>query len=113
MPRHSSTHLNENEHSHEHSHDHHDSAMCPSKHVINVVVPRDRLNDFRYIQLQLLDTKCNALDYISKKLNIPITNLIRKYIPEMNPLFHTELYTKYSIDTGDVNPDAELDEFDE
>jgi hypothetical protein len=107
MPRTSSTCLNENAHEHSHNND-----ICPSKHIINVVIPRDRLNDFRYIQLQLLDTKCNALDYISKKLNIPITNLVRKYIPEMNPLFHAELYTKYSIDTGDQLTENS-DEFDE
>jgi hypothetical protein len=82
------------------------SDIKASKHVINVVIPRDRLNDFRYIQLQLLDTKCNALDYISKKLGVPMSSLVKKYIPELNTLFHSELYAKYSID----RPDNEVSE---
>jgi hypothetical protein len=84
--------------------------MKASKHVINVVIPRDRLNDFRYIQLQLLDTKCNALDYISKKLGVPMSSLVKKYIPELNKLFHSELYTKYSIDEPNINHDEDDDD---
>jgi hypothetical protein len=64
---------------------------------IDVIIPKDKLNDFRYIQLQLCDVKCNILQHISKKKNISLDELVYKYIPEMNPVFFKELYTKYNL----------------
>jgi hypothetical protein len=86
-----------------------DQGEC-SRHVIDVVIPRDRLNDFRYIQLQLLDAKCNALDYLAKKLNVSLDSLIDKYIPELNPTFHSAIYSKYSITVEESYADEHDDE---
>lgn len=71
--------------------------MNSSRYVIDVVIPRDRLNDYRFIQMQLLDAKCNVLDYISKKINVPMDELVEKYLPELNCRFHKTLYEKYNI----------------
>jgi hypothetical protein len=85
-----------------------DQGEC-SRHVIDVVIPRDRLNDFRYIQLQLLDAKCNALDYLAKKLNVSLDSLVDKYIPELNPTFHSAIYSKYSITVEESYADEQDD----
>jgi hypothetical protein len=69
-----------------------------SKVDIELIIPKDKLNNFRYIQLKLCDVKCNILQSISKNLNISMHELINKYIPEMNKTYYNELYTKYNID---------------
>jgi hypothetical protein len=69
-----------------------------SKVDIELIIPKDKLNNFRYIQLKLCDVKCNILQSISKNLNISMHDLINKYIPEMNKTYYNELYTKYNID---------------
>jgi hypothetical protein len=71
--------------------------MSSNRYITEVVLPRDKLNDYRYIQMQLLDSKCNVLDYISKKLGVPMQELVDKYLPEMNCRFHKALYEKYNI----------------
>lgn len=71
--------------------------MSSNRYITEVVLPRDKLNDYRYIQMQLLDAKCNVLDYISKKMDVPMIELVEKYLPEMNCRFHKALYEKYNI----------------
>jgi hypothetical protein len=68
-----------------------------SSEEIEVVIPKDKLNDFRYILLRLCDVKCNILQSIAKKNNLALDDLVDKYIPEMNPVFFKELYIKYNL----------------
>jgi hypothetical protein len=71
--------------------------MNSDRYTIDVVLPKDKLNDYRFIQLQLLDAKCNTLDYLSRKINVPMKDLVDKYLPELNCRFHKALYEKYNI----------------
>ena len=64
---------------------------------IEMIIPKDRLNDFRYIQLQLIDVKCNILQTIAIKKNLDLDELVNKYIPELNPTFYKSIYDKYGL----------------
>ena len=68
---------------------------------IEIIIPKDKLNDFRYIQLKLIDVKCNILQYIAKKENKSLDSLVYKYIPELNPVFFNEIYIKYNLKIDD------------
>jgi|LakMenE01Jun11ns_1017448.scaffolds.fasta_scaffold9548515_1 hypothetical protein len=82
--------------------DYTDEEKETSKTVnIDVIIPKDKLNDFRYILHKLCDVKCNILQHIAKKNNCSLDELVDKYIPEMNPVFFKELYTKYKLK---INP---------
>lgn len=76
-----------------------------SSQDIEVIIPKDKLNDFRYIQLKLCDVKCNILQHIAKKNEVSLDDLVYKYIPEMNPVFFKELYKKYNLKIDDDNDD--------
>ena len=69
---------------------------------IDVIIPKDKLNDFRYIQHQLCDVKCNILQHIAKKNNCSLDDLVDKYIPEINPVFFKELYIKYKLKINEI-----------
>ena len=69
---------------------------------IDVIIPKDKLNDFRYIQHQLCDVKCNILQHIAKKNNCSLDDLVNKYIPEINPVFFKELYIKYKLKIKEI-----------
>jgi hypothetical protein len=80
------------------NYDEEDEEKESSKPVnIDVIIPKDKLNDFRYILHKLCDVKCNILQHIAKKNNSSLDELVDKYIPEMNPVFFKELYTKYKL----------------
>jgi hypothetical protein len=68
---------------------------------IEIIIPKDKLNDFRYIQLKLIDVKCNILQHIAKKENKSLDSLVYKYIPELNPVFFNEIYIKYNLKIDD------------
>jgi hypothetical protein len=68
-----------------------------SSKEIEVIIPKEKLNDFHYIQYQLCDVKCNILQSIAKKNNLSLDDLVYKYIPEMNKLFFKNLYIKYNL----------------
>lgn len=68
-----------------------------SSKKIEVTIPKDRLNDFRYIQSQIIDVKCNILQTLAIKNNLDMNDLIRKYIPELNHIFYRNIYEKYGL----------------
>ena len=64
---------------------------------IEITIPKDKLNDFRYIQYQLIDVKCNILQTVAIQKNMDMNELIVKYIPELNPVFYKGIYEKYGL----------------
>lgn len=64
---------------------------------IEIVIPKDKLNDFRYIQYQLIDVKCNILQNIAIEKNLDMNELVNKYIPELNSVFYKGIYDKYGL----------------
>jgi mitochondrial fission protein ELM1 len=65
--------------------------------TIEITIPKDRLNDYRYIQLQLYEVKCNILLSVSKKTGKTMKELIQEHLPEMTPAYYETIYKKYNI----------------
>jgi hypothetical protein len=71
--------------------------MKMSSNNIEIIIPKDRLNDFRYIQYQLIDAKCEMLQTVAIKKNLDLNDLVSKFLPELNPVFYKGIYVKYGL----------------
>lgn len=71
--------------------------MSSNIQTIEITIPKDRLNDYRYIQLQLYEVKCNILLAVSKKTGKSMKELIQEHLPEMTPAYYETIYKKYNI----------------
>jgi hypothetical protein len=82
--------------------------MSSDNQTIEITIPKDRLNDFRYIQLQLYEVKCNILLAVSKKTGKTMKELIKEHLPEMTPAYYETIYKKYKIPIESDNDTEEL-----
>ena len=81
-------------------------AKMTSKNI-EVIIPKDKLNDFRYIQTQLLDVKCSILQSLAIKKNLDMNDLVNKFLPELNPTFYKKIYEKYGLTITENSSDDE------
>lgn len=76
---------------------------------INVVIPKDKLNDFNYIYSKLMDVKLDVLKTISKRTNRPFNELIIEFVPEIKDFNDEYILKKYSIDKNNLVNTTQLD----
>jgi hypothetical protein len=69
---------------------------------INVVIPKDKLNDFNYIYSKLMDVKLDVLKTISKRTNRQFNELIIEFVPEIKDFNDEYILKKYSIDKNNL-----------
>jgi hypothetical protein len=65
---------------------------------LNVIIPKEQLNDFAFIYNKLLEVKMDVLQIISNKTNKMMKDLVLEFIPELKDADNnTIILTKYNL----------------
>jgi len=65
---------------------------------LNVIIPKESLNDFAFIYNKLLEVKMDVLQIISNKTNKMMKDLVLEFIPELKDADNnTIILTKYNL----------------
>jgi hypothetical protein len=75
---------------------------------INVVIPKEKLNDFNFIYSKLMDVKLEVLQTISKRTNRPFNDLVIEFVPEIKNFSDDFILKKYSINKYNLGNTDEL-----
>ena len=64
---------------------------------LDVILPTNKLNDFKFINRVLLTVKLDVVQMLAKKNNKNFENLVKEFIPELENYEDEELFKKYNI----------------
>ena len=76
---------------------------------LNVIIPKEQLNDFAFIYNKLLEVKMDVLQIISNKTNKMLKDLVLEFIPELKDADNNiSILTKYNLPLDLFNQVATL-----
>tara|TARA_B100001093_G_scaffold470875_1_gene492675 strand:- start:4 stop:531 length:528 start_codon:yes stop_codon:yes gene_type:complete len=70
---------------------------------LEIVIPKDKLNDLEFIYLKLMEVSLDTLDQISKHSEKNFLDLVNEFLPELKNLDNDEFLSKWSLSKTILN----------
>ena len=75
----------------------------PSVTELEIVIPKDKLNDLEFIYLKLMEVSLDTLDQISKHSEKNFLELVNEFLPELKNLDNDEFLSKWNLSKTILN----------